>query len=164
MASDAPMVSPTLTPVVPEPLPPTSTSSATSEELAFFDRVKKYIGNKQVMNEFLKLCNLFSQDLIDRNVLVYRVSGFIGGNADLINWFKAFVQFEGGDVVMENRPQPPTGRPALANCRGLGPSYRLLPRRVSFSIHLFDSSWRFWLSSRLPSPIPDLSLFSYLHP
>lgn len=131
-----PAVSPTLTPMVPEPLPPTSTSGASSEELAFFDRVKKYIGNKQTMNEFLKLCNLFSQDLIDKNVLVFRVSSFIGGNLDLMNWFKSFVGFEGHDEVIENRPKPPTGRPALSNCRGLGPSYRLLPKRVSTSLLL----------------------------
>jgi paired amphipathic helix protein Sin3a len=131
MAPDAPAVSPTLTPIIPEPLAPTSTSSATSEELAFFDRVKKYIANKSTMNEFLKLCNLFSQDLIDRNVLVHKVSNFIGGNPDLMNWFKVFVNYEGGDEVIDNRPKAPTARVALSNCRGLGPSYRLLPKRVS---------------------------------
>lgn len=82
------------------------------------------------MNEFLKLCNLFSQDLIDRNVLVHKVSMFIGGNPDLMNWFRAFVGWEGHDEVIDNRPQPPTGRVSLSNCRGLGPSYRLLPKRV----------------------------------
>ena len=115
---------------MPEPLPPTSTSSATSEELAFFDRVKKYIANKQTMNEFLKLCNLFSQDLIGKDVLVHKVSTFIGGNPDLINWFKQFVGYDGREEVIENLPKAPTGRVALSNCRGLGPSYRLLPKRV----------------------------------
>ncbi|KAJ8066231.1 hypothetical protein OCU04_005315 [Sclerotinia nivalis] len=129
LAADAAAVSPTLTPIVPEPLPPASMSAASSEELAFFDRVKKYIGNKSTMNEFLKLCNLFSQDLIDRNVLVFKVSNFIGGSADLMNWFKAFVGYEGIDEVIDNRPKAPTGRVALSNCRGLGPSYRLLPKR-----------------------------------
>lgn len=133
LTSDAPAVSPTLTPVIPEPLPPTTTSAATSEELAFFDRVKKYIANKSTMNEFLKLCNLFSQDLIDRNVLVHKVSNFIGGNPDLMNWFKAFVSYEGNDELIDNRPKAPTSRVALSNCRGLGPSYRLLPKRVSFN-------------------------------
>ncbi|KAG9232420.1 putative paired amphipathic helix protein pst1 [Amylocarpus encephaloides] len=128
-APDAPAVSPTLTPVLPEPLPPTSTSAASQEELAFFDRVKKYIGSKSTMNEFLKLCNLFSQDLIDRNVLIHKVSVFIGGNPDLMNWFKSFVGYEGQDEVIDNRPQPPTGKVSLSNCRGLGPSYRLLPKR-----------------------------------
>jgi paired amphipathic helix protein Sin3a len=134
MASDAPAVSPTLTPVIPEPLAPTATSAATSEELAFFDRVKKYIANKSTMNEFLKLCNLFSQDLIDRNVLVHKVSNFIGGNPDLMNWFKVFVNYEGNDEVIDNRPKAPTSRVALSNCRGLGPSYRLLPKRVSLTL------------------------------
>ncbi|KAF4635150.1 hypothetical protein G7Y89_g2941 [Cudoniella acicularis] len=129
LAPDAPAVSPTLTPILPEPLPPTTSSAASPEELAFFDRVKKYIGNKSTMNEFLKLCNLFSQDLIDRNVLVHKVSVFIGGNPDLINWFKAFVNYDGRDEVIDNRPKPPTGRVSLSNCRGLGPSYRLLPKR-----------------------------------
>src|SRR5450756_2197433 len=115
---------------MPEPLPPTSTSSATSEELAFFDRVKKYIANKQTMNEFLKLCNLFSQDLIGKDVLVHKVSNFIGGNPDLMNWFKQFVGYDGREEVIENQPKAPTGRVALSNCRGLGPSYRLLPKRV----------------------------------
>ena len=115
---------------MPEPLPPTSTSSATSEELAFFDRVKKYIANKQTMNEFLKLCNLFSQDLIGKDVLVHKVSNFIGGNLDLMNWFKQFVGYDGREEVIENQPKAPTGRVALSNCRGLGPSYRLLPKRV----------------------------------
>lgn len=124
-------MSPTLTPIVPEPMPPSSMSAASSEELNFFDRVKKYISNKSTMNEFLKLCNLFSQDLIDRNVLVSKVSVFIGGSTDLMNWFKDFVGYEGVDEVIDNRPKAPSGRVALSNCRGLGPSYRLLPKRAS---------------------------------
>lgn len=114
-------------------MPPSSTSAATQEELAFFDRVKKYIANKSTMNEFLKLCNLFSQDLIDRNVLVHKVSNFIGGNPDLMHWFKVFVNYDGREEVIDNRPMPPSGRISLSNCRGLGPSYRLLPRLVSNS-------------------------------
>ena len=115
---------------MPEPLPPTSTTGATSEELAFFDRVKKYIANKQTMNEFLKLCNLFSQDLINRDVLVNKVSTFIGGNPDLMNWFSQFVGYHGQEEVINNQPKPPTDKVSLSNCRGLGPSYRLLPTRV----------------------------------
>ncbi|KZF26100.1 hypothetical protein L228DRAFT_225794 [Xylona heveae TC161] len=126
---EAPAVSPTLTPALPEPLPPTSSSAASTEEIAFFDRVKKFIGNKQTMNEFLKLCNLFSQDLIAKNVLVHKVSSFIGGNPELMTWFKRFVRYEGGDEVIENKPRPESERVTLSNCRGLGPSYRLLPKR-----------------------------------
>ena len=130
--AEGPVVSPTLIPSLPEPLPPTTTTSgASAEEIAFFDRVKKFIGNKQTMNEFLKLCNLFAQDLIDKNVLVNKVSAFIGANADLMNWFKRFVRYDGQDEVIENRPRPATAKVSLSNCRAYGPSYRLLPRRVS---------------------------------
>jgi histone deacetylase complex regulatory component SIN3 len=88
---DGPPVSPTLTPALPEPIPPTNTTTPHQDELAFFDRVKKFIGNKNTMNEFLKLCNLYSQDLIDKQLLLYRVQSFIGGNPELFAWFKKFM-------------------------------------------------------------------------
>lgn len=91
--------------------------------------MKKFLGNKQVMQEFLKLCNLFSQDLIDKAVLINKVSGFIGGSPELMNWFKRFVSYESRDEIIENRPRLPTTKVILSNCRGYGPSYRLLPRR-----------------------------------
>jgi paired amphipathic helix protein Sin3a len=47
-------VSPTLTPFQPEPLGSPPQSTATTEELAFFDRVKKFIGNKQTYNEYVQ--------------------------------------------------------------------------------------------------------------
>ncbi|RKF60759.1 Paired amphipathic helix protein pst1 [Golovinomyces cichoracearum] len=129
-ASDAMVISPTLTPIMPEPLPPaTTTTGATVEELAFFDKVKKFINNKVQVNEFLKLCNLFSQDLIEKNVLVHKASAFIGQNSDLMNWFKDFVGYDGTDEVIENTPAISSGKVSLSNCRAFGPSYRLLPRR-----------------------------------
>jgi Paired amphipathic helix repeat len=111
-------------------MPPSATSSSQQAEVAFFDKVKKYLSNKQTFAEFLKLCNLFSQDLIDRNVLVHKVNNFIGTNLELMDFFKKFVGYTGPEEVIENRPRAPTGRVALSNCRGLGPSYRLLPKRV----------------------------------
>jgi hypothetical protein len=72
----------------------TSASGATSEELSFFDRAKKFIANTSDMNKFLKLCKLFSQDLIDRNALVHKASSFISRSPDLMNWFKLFVGYE----------------------------------------------------------------------
>ncbi|KAI1491771.1 hypothetical protein F5X96DRAFT_448834 [Biscogniauxia mediterranea] len=126
---DAQTIEPTLTPVLPEPLPPTSSANATSDELGFFDKVKKFIGNRSTMNEFLKLCNMYSQSLIDTNDLVHKASQFIGGNPELMNFFKNFVNYEGIDEIIENRPRPPVEKVSLSNCRGSGPSYRLLPRR-----------------------------------
>jgi paired amphipathic helix protein Sin3a len=119
-------------------MPPSSTSSSQQAEVAFFDKVKKYLSNKQTFAEFLKLCNLFSQDLIDRNVLVHKVSNFIGTNLELMDFFKKFVAYTGPEEVIENRPRAPTGRVALSNCRGLGPSYRLLPKRVRLFMLLFS--------------------------
>ena len=87
------------------------------------------MSNKQTFNEFLKLCNLFTQDLIDKNVLVHKASGFISGNADLMTWFKNFVEYSGADEVLENKPKLGGDKVVLSNCRGLGPSYRLLPKR-----------------------------------
>ncbi|XDG08772.1 hypothetical protein ABKA04_008387 [Annulohypoxylon sp. FPYF3050] len=129
LPTDAPSIEPTLTPVLPEPLPPTSSANATPDELGFFEKVKKYIGNRSTMNEFLKLCNMYSQSLIDTNDLVHKASQFIGGNSELMNWFKGFVGYEGVDEIIENRPRPPVEKVSLSNCRAIGPSYRLLPRR-----------------------------------
>lgn len=124
---DGPPVSPTLTPALPEPIPPTTTTSPSQDELAFFDRVKKFIGNKNTMNEFLKLCNLFSQDLIDKQLLIYRAQSFIGGNQELFAWFKKFMGDD--DEQQKSRPKTVNSRVSLSNCRSLGPSYRLLPKR-----------------------------------
>ncbi|KAI9698496.1 MAG: Transcriptional regulatory protein sin3 [Candelina mexicana] len=126
--------SPTLTPALPQPLPPTSSERTDNDELAFFDRAKKFISNKQTFNEFLKLCNLFTQDLINKNVLVHKASSFIGGSADLMTWFKNFVGYEGKDEVIENNAKVLSGRVTLSNCRGLGPSYRLLPKRERMKV------------------------------
>ncbi|KAK7404006.1 Transcriptional regulatory protein sin3 [Neonectria punicea] len=122
-------VEPTLTPVMPEPYPPRSSSTSNQDEIAFFERVKKFLSNRSSMNEFLKLCNLFSQNIIDRNTLFHKGALFIGANPDLMNFWKSFVGVETQDVVIHNRPAPPTDKVSLSNCRGYGPSYRLLPKR-----------------------------------
>jgi paired amphipathic helix protein Sin3a len=108
-------------------MPPTTTTSPSQDELAFFDRVKKFIGNKNTMNEFLKLCNLFSQDLIDKQLLIYRAQSFIGGNQELFAWFKKFMGDD--EDQQKSRPKTVNSRVSLSNCRSLGPSYRLLPKR-----------------------------------
>ena len=68
-----------------------------------FDKVKKAIGNKQTYGDFLKLLNLFTQDIIDKDTLVERVQGFIGDtNVELFNWFKMFVGYEDKPQNIEN--------------------------------------------------------------
>ena len=128
--AEAPVVSPTLVPALPEPVQPTFSLTPTQEEFAFFDRVKKYIGNKQTFSEFLKLCNLYSTDLIDRHVLVKRAAGYIGSNPELMAWFKRFMHVEEPeDKIVEVKPKQEPGIVNLSHCRSLGPSYRLLPKR-----------------------------------
>ena len=123
-------VEPSLTPFQPEPLGAPPAPMANTEELAFFDRVKKFIGNKQTYNEFLKLLNLFSQGLIDKAILVEKVHNFVGGNRELMDWFKRFVKWDSREDRVENNPKI-QNKVRLNVCRALGPSYRLLPKQVS---------------------------------
>lgn len=127
ITNDAPMTSPSLVPELPHPLPPTTTSPTAAEEIAFFDRVKKFLGNKSSFNEFLKLCNLFAQDLISKNDLVHKAEGFIGQNNDLMTWFKRFIGYDGSDQIIENKPVSSDAKVVLSSCRAYGASYRLLP-------------------------------------
>lgn len=124
------MAEPTMVPVLPEPIQPSASVTPTQEEFAFFDRVKKYIGNKSTFSEFLKLCNLYSTDLIDRQVLVKRAAGYIGSNPELMAWFKRFMHIdEPEDKIIDLKPKQSPGIVNLSHCRSLGPSYRLLPKR-----------------------------------
>ncbi|GLA54452.1 transcriptional regulatory protein sin3 [Aspergillus niger] len=128
--AEVPAVSPTLVPALPEPIQPTFSLTPTQEEFAFFDRVKKYIGNKQTFSEFLKLCNLYSTDLIDRHVLVKRAASYIGSNPELMAWFKRFMHVdEPEDKIIDVKAKQDSGLVNLSHCRSLGPSYRLLPKR-----------------------------------
>ena len=60
---------------------------------------------------------------------MHKAYGFIGANTELTNWFKNFIQYDGRDEIIVNKPKIPGDKVVLSNCRGLGPSYRLLPKR-----------------------------------
>ncbi|KAI7871546.1 hypothetical protein BDF14DRAFT_1873462 [Spinellus fusiger] len=98
-----------------------------TEEADFFERVRKYIGNKTTYSAFLKVLNLFSQQIVDQNLLVNRVESFIGGNKELFDWFKSLVGYDGKDEIIENVPAD-KNKPDLAHCKTCGPSYRLVPK------------------------------------
>ena len=127
--TDGPVSSPTLIPQLPEPLPPLPPLHTTVEELAFFDRAKKHIANRSTFTEFLKLVNLFTQDLIDKHVLIDRAGTFLGSSPDLMAFFTNFLGVEEDEEIAEARIRPDPGRVNLAHCRSLGPSYRHLPKR-----------------------------------
>ncbi|KAJ1726510.1 hypothetical protein LPJ61_005136 [Coemansia biformis] len=130
-------------------------ATATSDELAFFERVKRFIGQPNAYNEFLKLLNLYNQQVIDPKTLVERAESFIGDDHELFGWFKQFVGFDdqqqemddarsGDEEIIESllgpEPtayippeeaikmlRPPRPKVNLVQCKAYGPSYRLLP-------------------------------------
>ncbi|KAI8825138.1 uncharacterized protein EV422DRAFT_517588 [Fimicolochytrium jonesii] len=121
----------------PIPLPPPkkkakigrpSEKPSTIEELDFFDKCKKVINNKTTYNEFLKILNLFSQEIIEAKVLVERIEPFLNRAPDLLDWFKKFVKYEDDEVIYNI----PAERPDMNvnSLRRLGHSYRQLPADV----------------------------------
>jgi histone deacetylase complex regulatory component SIN3 len=67
------------------------------EEFEFFEKVKKTISNKTTYTEFLKVLNLFNQDIIDPKILVERVEPFLAKTPELFDWFKLYVKYEEKD-------------------------------------------------------------------
>ena len=106
-------------------------ATVSAEEAEFFERVKKYIGNKATYRAFLKLLNLFSQQILDQNLLVARVESFIGGNRELFDWFKQLVGYDTKDALFENEPRTKE-KLDLTQCESYGPSYRRVPKEVGF--------------------------------
>lgn len=117
-------------------MPPGQSALATVDEVAFFERVKKHIDDRPTYIEFLKLLNLFTQDIIDMRTLVDRAALFIGGQRDLFNTFKSLCGYEMGkngwldneDPIIENVPAIQRERVDLSTCKIHGASYRKLPR------------------------------------
>ncbi|KAJ2849688.1 hypothetical protein IWW36_002455 [Coemansia brasiliensis] len=130
-------------------------ATATPDELAFFERVKRFIGQPNAYNEFLKLLNLYNQQVLDPKTLVERAESFIGDDRELFGWFKQFVGYDeqqhelddarsGDEAVVDavagpeygayvppeevaKTLRPPRPKVNLAQCKSYGPSYRLLP-------------------------------------
>lgn len=113
------------------PVPP----MATMDEVAFFERVKKHLDDRTTYLDFLKLLNLYTQEVIDVATLVDRASLFLGGRSELFDAFKGLVGYEMGrhgwleheDPVLENVPVLERERFDLSTQKSYGPSYRKLP-------------------------------------
>ncbi|CDZ97936.1 Histone deacetylase complex, SIN3 component [Phaffia rhodozyma] len=132
-----------------------SHSLASPDEIAFFERAKKFIEDKNTYLEFLKLLNLFVQDIIDSRVLVERAALFIGEAGDIWTQFRSLVGDDqagrgglagvsgrdglngsggilgagaGLDGVMENSLAVDRPRVDLNSCKAYGASYRRLPK------------------------------------
>ena len=74
--------------------------SKTTDETEFFEKVKKYLGSRQVYADFLKCLSLFSQDILKLPDLISMVHGFIGGNDELFSWFKRYINFKDSDMKL----------------------------------------------------------------
>ncbi|KAI9028606.1 hypothetical protein DFJ74DRAFT_659454 [Hyaloraphidium curvatum] len=103
---------------------PTAPYGASAEELEFFDKVKRFMP-KPVYQEFLKLLNLFSQEVIDTKVLVERAEPFLARSPELYEWLKNLVKYEDMDVIFN----APSERPVvdMSKCRRSGQHYRMMP-------------------------------------
>ncbi|KIR56076.1 paired amphipathic helix protein Sin3a [Cryptococcus gattii Ru294] len=134
-------------------LTPQQQTLASPDEVAFFDKVKKFIDDKVVYHEFLKLINLFVQDMIDTKTLLDRAQLFIGDSPEVWATFQKVVgvdsegrippnpaSIQGGygfggmigidNLMVENTPMLDRIKPDmnLASANQVGPSYRQLPR------------------------------------
>ncbi|EEB07742.1 Clr6 histone deacetylase complex subunit Pst1 [Schizosaccharomyces japonicus yFS275] len=93
------------------------------EELAFLEQARQEIVDEVRYNEFLKLLDLYSQEVFDRNALVERSEPFLGKNEALFNTFKQMLRWDPENCIPVPRP-----RVDLTKCKANGPSYRLLPK------------------------------------
>ncbi|MBW0489565.1 hypothetical protein O181_029280 [Austropuccinia psidii MF-1] len=118
--------------------------SPAQEELTFFHRLKTYFEDQTTYIEFLKLINLFTQDIIDLETLVFRAKPFLINCPELFTRFTDLVGWKetngisksknltnGHLLTKKNRLNiEPTTRPVLSERESTpecGPSYRYLP-------------------------------------
>lgn len=110
-----------------------------ADEFGFFDRVKKYLDDRTTYTEFLKLLNLFTQEIIDVATLLEKSLLFIGGSDELVGAFRDLVGWDpvrdgrivGEDWIIDNEPVLERPKVELHLMKSFGPSYRKLPDSVS---------------------------------
>lgn len=117
------------------PLPPTQ-PTASSDESLFFERVRHAIDHHETYNEFLKLINLFTQEIIDMRKLVeqsrtYLTDELFAQFKEILGWDTTWENSRGYGMNMgghhENFERPSREELSVR----YGPSYRRLPRDAS---------------------------------
>ncbi|KIJ63064.1 hypothetical protein HYDPIDRAFT_93065 [Hydnomerulius pinastri MD-312] len=101
------------------------------DDTHFFDRVKRAINNRDSFNEFLRLVNLFTQELIDTARLVREARNFLG-DGELMRQFREIlgwdVRREGERWMLEEQQQ----QQAWARAQGQSaPNMPLRPGRIN---------------------------------
>ncbi|KAI6161444.1 hypothetical protein EDD17DRAFT_1587529 [Pisolithus thermaeus] len=102
------------------------------DDLLFFERAKRTLESRDTYEEFLKLLNLYSKDIIDTKMLVDLAQAFLG-DGELLSQFKEVagyderqdnVEYGPPGSIRTGPPEPVSAQPAG---EGEGPSYRRLP-------------------------------------
>ncbi|KAM5541748.1 hypothetical protein V8D89_004477 [Ganoderma adspersum] len=117
----------------PAPIPIQQANSIhPSDETHFFERVKRVLDNRETYNEFLKLVNLFTQDIINTTRLVREARSFLG-DGELMAQFKDIVGWDANKERMAaleeswTRPMGVLDRPSRHQLHSRYGSYRKLP-------------------------------------
>ncbi|EJC98663.1 uncharacterized protein FOMMEDRAFT_161494 [Fomitiporia mediterranea MF3/22] len=103
--------------------------ASSQDELTFFDRAKKALESREMYDEFLKLLNLFSREIIDARTLIARAEAFLH-DPELYVQFKDLM---GWDAKREGENEGPPGSirswtaPSTETEERFGKSYRRLP-------------------------------------
>ena len=107
----------------------------------FFDRAKKFLEQREAYDDFLKLLNLYTKDILGIKDLVLKVDELFNGDMDLCTKFRLLIEWEDdrdgqGMGSIERGPPgslrmgPPEALSAAPVDDGLGPSYRRCPDSV----------------------------------
>lgn len=109
--------------------------SVSAEEVELFEKIKKYIGNRPSYEEFLKTLNLYTQQIVDMDLLIVQVKAFFGTNKELFDAFKMAIGYDPKEHPIV-RPATSAAKPDLSHCTAVksSPSYRSVSKDVGISI------------------------------
>lgn len=127
-----------------QPIMPGAHSSVVSppDELLFFERAKRTLESKDTYEEFLKLLNLYSKDIIDTKMLVDLAQAFLG-DGELLSQFKEItgyderqdnVEYGPPGSIRTGPPEPVSAQPH-ATCARL----TLLSRKFDWHVQVVTS-------------------------
>ncbi|KAI8445467.1 Sin3 family co-repressor-domain-containing protein [Phakopsora pachyrhizi] len=105
-------------------------------ELKFFQHLKTYFEDQKTYNELLKIINLFTQDLIDLETLVYRVKPFLINCPELFTQFTEIVGWREGAMMPQMNGSVNSHlskRKKFERLPESGPSYQKLPESDALS-------------------------------
>lgn len=122
-----------LQPSLSHPRPPTPLIPIVAAPELFFDRVNRALDDRDAWEEFLKLLNLYSSDIIDENLLVRAAAPFLGGvGSELEQQFREILGMDRykNDKEKQMLASSSSSGWLTGSKSRFGPSYRRLPESV----------------------------------